>query len=60
VRLKPRPFKSGFAPAALADDPDAAAPAQLFDPGDEITVWNDIIAFRLHHDHEITLALHIK
>src|ERR1700758_524697 len=46
--------------ADSADDADAAASTQLFDPGDEITVRKHIIAFRLHYDHEIALAFHVK
>src|SRR5436305_12238562 len=43
-----------------ADDANAAAPAQLFDPGDEVAIWKHIIAVRLHYHHEIALALDVK
>src|ERR1700733_1252865 len=61
--------RSAPTPAALfrwvpslnsGDDADAASPAQLFDAGDEITIWKHIIAFRFHHHHEIALAFHVK
>ena len=42
------------------NDADTAAPAELFDAGDEISVRKDIIAFRFHHHHEIALAFHVK
>ena len=41
-------------------DADTAAAAQLFDASDEVTVWKHIIAFRLHHHHEIALTFHIE
>src|SRR5207249_7636153 len=44
----------------LVDDSNCATPAQLLDAGDKIAVWFDIIAFRFHHHHEITLAFHVK
>ena len=42
------------------DNADRTASAEFLNPGDEISVWLDIIAFRLHHHHEIALAFHIK
>src|SRR5215831_14243386 len=38
------------------DDSYRAPAAQFFDAGDKTAVWKDIIAFRLHHYHEIALA----
>jgi hypothetical protein len=41
-------------------DTHGAAAAKLLDARDEVAVWLDIIAFRFHHYHEITLAFHVK
>src|ERR1700722_12064120 len=38
----------------------ASSPASNNCAGDEAAVRYDIIAFRFHHDHEITLTFHVK
>jgi hypothetical protein len=42
------------------NDTHGAPAAQFFDTSDKIAVRLDIIAFRLHDDHEIALAFHVK
>jgi hypothetical protein len=44
----------------LIDHSDRASPAELFHPVNEHTIWQDIIAFRFHHHHEIALSFHIE
>jgi hypothetical protein len=46
--------------AGSADHSHTTAPAQLFHPGDKITIRQDIIAFCLHHHHEIPGTFHVK
>src|ERR1017187_6402382 len=46
--------------ARSTDFAHAAAPAQLFHAAQETAVRHHIIAFRLHHHHEISFPLHVK
>src|SRR4051812_11287437 len=44
----------------LIDDPDRSLPEKLFDLSDEAAVGKDIIAVRLHDDHEVAVTLHVE
>src|SRR5581483_3302734 len=42
------------------NNPHTSPPAEFLDARDEVSIWLDIIAFRLHHHHEIALPLDIE
>ena len=44
----------------LVNHSHGTAATKLLDPGDKTAVWQDIIAFRLHYNHEIALAFHVE
>lgn len=44
----------------LNNDSDGTTSTEFFDAPDEGTVWQDIIALRLHYHHEIAVPFHIE
>src|SRR5712671_6690159 len=44
----------------LIDNPDRAAPDQLFHARNKTAVWTNIISVRFHHYHEVACTFHVK
>jgi hypothetical protein len=40
--------------------PHCASATEFFDARDKVSVWQDIIAFRLHYHQEIAFPFHIE